>query len=374
MNLDASWATLSVLIDGVPNGSYPVTEAITINGEGGNDTLTVDFGGGSPTLSSFLNLTFNGDAGSDKIVLQNGAMNNVVHRFDSPAAGAVQMTAAGVSGNLAYSGLEPITDNLNVANRVFTFTNTVSNGDLTASPVTPATQTRIDSSQSESVDFTTPTSSLTVNLAAGNNTFSLTSLAANFNTPTSTINGNSGDDTFNINASALGGATVFVGNAGDDTFNVNLTSMSMITAPLTIRGGANDFGAGVGSRDEVIINDQFGLSLAPVFTYTGGGPDGSQLTVGALASLLTVETVETVDYNGSLADNDLATVVGTSGSDLITVAPITAGRALVFNNNTTDASGPFDAPPQNFATRIPGVSGGSVRPIWICPACPTSPG
>ena len=70
----------------------------------------------------------------------------------------------------------------------------ITDGALTTSPANPPTQTRIDSNQSESVDFTTPTNSLVVNLAAGNNTFSVVSLANNFNTPTNTINGNANND------------------------------------------------------------------------------------------------------------------------------------------------------------------------------------
>ncbi len=61
-------------------------------------------------------------------------------------------------------------------------------------------------------------------------------------------------------------------------------------------------------------------------------------------------------------NDDLATVWGApTADDLLTAVPISDNRALVFNNDPADPSGPFNGPPENFFSRIPGVSGGSVR-------------
>ncbi len=185
----------------------------------------------------------------------------------------------------------------------------------------------------------------------------------NGGTTTATFFGNAGNDTFNIAASALAANNnVFFGDANDDTFEVNLTTAAAISAPITIHGGANDFGGGVGSRDVVNVNENFGLGVVPLaIAYTGNVGD-SEVTVDGLTSRLTVDTVETINYDGA-GNDDTVTVTGTpAGTDLISVAPISANRGLVFNNDVGDASGPFDGPPQVWADRIPGVSGGSVRP------------
>ncbi|MDY0166305.1 MAG: NF038122 family metalloprotease, partial [Thermoguttaceae bacterium] len=469
-----------------------VTNSITVNGLGGSDTLIVDFSSGNPIPPA--GIAFDGGDGDDELILEQGSFagsfTNVTHTFTSTSTGTVAVDGAIVT----YAGLEPIADNLNVANRVFTFTNVVTDGTFVQTPGDP-TRTRIDSNQSELVDFATPSNSLTVNLASGaSNTFGVNSLADGFNTPTNTINmgdsgdevnfertgefgftspwtvnggagvdvvnlspvarfldhltsgvtffggggagdtlnvfddnnpysdtfmvtsttidrsswgdfadpgatydaavefvnllttgsgnntinvlstsptatttidANGGNDVFNINASQLGGQNLFRGGGGDDAFILSVTTAAGISAPVVIEG--NSSALGFGRRDVVTIQDiGFGAGAgSPItMTYTGGGPDGSELTFQGIGpGLATIQTVETVAWIGEPGNNDVVTVVGTAGQDdLITVAPLDDNTALVLNNSPTDASGPFNGPPEDFATRIPGVSGGSVRP------------
>ena len=133
----------------------------------------------------------------------------MTHRFDNANDGEVTVDGSSIE----YTGLAPITDNLNVTNRVFNFTSTVTDGELITSPLLPLTHTRIQASVAEQVDFTTPTTSLTVNmLSGGANTFDVTSLAWNYGTATNTINGNNGVDTVNFEN---------LGNAATTTWTVN---------------------------------------------------------------------------------------------------------------------------------------------------------
>lgn len=169
------------------------------------------------------------------------------------------------------------------------------------------------------------------------------------------VNGGMGNDTVNIVASALGGAVCVQGEDNDDHVNVNLTTAAGITAPIIIQGNANDFGAGVGSRDEVEINDIFGGARAATISYPASGA-GATLVTG-LGSTLSVDSVETIDYDGT-GDTDTVTVIGTvANDDLLTVAPISGSRVIVFNGGN-----PFDGPPELFGASLPGVAGGSVLP------------
>jgi len=468
-------------------------EQVSLIGGDGDDQFTIDLSGGNiddPLPFTNLNLFGGGQgAGGDSLVLIDNVNVHatVTHLFANANDGEVIFNAQTPNNDrIRYFGLEPILDNLNVTNRMFTFLTPGIGGTLEQSPGgLGATHTRIDSAASELVDFTTPTNSLVINLATGvANTFAVNSLSGDFNTPTNTINlgangdtvnfersnagangwtvvggagndtvnlspvaqnldflsgrvtfnggggvsdtlnvfddnnifndtftvtsttidrffwdggatydaavefvnlvttglgnntinvnstsatatttidANSGNDTFNILASALGGTNIFRGGTGNDTFNLSVGAAG-ITAPVSISGGANNAGGG---RDTVRISDiGFGASVAtPItFTYTGAA-GGTGLTFAGIGSTVTIDTVETVAWVGGGGNDDVVTVVGTSAADdLITVAPIDGDRALVFNNSPLDVSGPFNAPPEDFATRIPGVSGGSVRP------------
>jgi uncharacterized linocin/CFP29 family protein len=189
-----------------------------------------------------------------------------------------------------------------------------------------------------------------VNTGGGADIINVTSTSA---TATTTIDTAAGNDIYNISASALGGANRFAGGDGNDKFNVNITTAAGISAPLNLSGGASDFGAGLGGRDEVEINELAGPgAVALTLTYTGG----SGLTAAGLGQLLTIDTIETLDYNGAGGD-DRVTVVGTSANDLLTAAPVATNRAIVFSGGQ-----PFDAPPQAWADRLPGVAGGSLAP------------
>ncbi len=171
-----------------------------------------------------------------------------------------------------------------------------------------------------------------------------------------TFFGNAGDDTFNIAASALGAVAGndFFGDAGNDQFNVNITAAGGISQTLNIEGDAND----VGDRDEVEINDlPAGAARAVTITYPPTGAGDTTISGLNVAGAFTIGTTETIDYDGTGA-TDTVTVVGTvANNDLITVAPVSANRALVFNGGN-----PFDAAPEVFGTSLPGVAGGGTLP------------
>ncbi len=147
--------------------------------------LEIDWSNGDPIPPGGIN--YLGGTGDDSLSLLGGVVTDVEYTFLSAASGTITVDG----GLISYDELEPIIDNLNVVNRVFTFTAPVPAATLTK---VSATLTRIDSGIFESVDFTTPSGSLTINLAAGSNELSILSLADDFNTPVNTIVGNSGDD------------------------------------------------------------------------------------------------------------------------------------------------------------------------------------
>ncbi|MBM3999217.1 MAG: hypothetical protein FJ297_06700 [Planctomycetes bacterium] len=446
---------------------------VSIQGGSGDDTFFIDFAMGNPLPYARLDLNGGGQVTGDRLQLDNGTFTQVTHTFTNENDGTVRVDDATPNNDLLrYFGFEPIIDNLNVANRVFTFSSAAPNATLAASPVLPATHSRLDSSVNEMVDFTTPTASLTVNFAPGDNYFYVQSLAGNYTTPTSTINGNgSGDDvlieatgpgtwTFNggngsnrlslslvagdldnlpgrvffnggagadvlvvsdhnqavgdvyvltsstidragwggvtydgfvnavslytgdgsdvivvtsttasgsttvfgqdgsdmftIDGSQLGGVNAFRGGAQNDAFTVWITAAGGITGTSVLLDGESH---DAGDRDIAHINDSFGLTANATFDYG----TGTMVTASGLGTTVSMDRMERIAFFGSPANDDSIVVNGSTGDDLITVAPQGTDRALVFFNTSADASGPFNGPPESFATRLPGIEGGGSR-------------
>ncbi len=174
---------LEVEIDSIVVFDSPLSyvSAMTINGENGDDALTVDFTNGDPIPSG--GLTFNGGAGAtDTMTLTNGSAETLSYIFSNQNDGFVAFdTGTALRGlidclldgsdptsclsvSLTYAGLEPITDNLSATNRIFVFSDTddqILLEDLTA------TTSRISSNNSETTTFTNPTASLTVFAGGG---------------------------------------------------------------------------------------------------------------------------------------------------------------------------------------------------------------
>ncbi len=241
--------------------------------------------------------------------------------------------------------------------------------------------TRIDSGESESVDFTTPRDSLTIIFANGTNNLQVLGLADDYNTPTNEILGGSDRDTIRFETTGQAGANwnvvlgdgndlvevdaaqnilgplkVFAG-PGTDFMTVTLPT-GVIGAPILFDGEEHD----PGGRDEIQIITNADNTLAQI-RYTGG-TDRTQLVFDVGGNAITMERTETLTYRDTTGTGRVM-VVGSNADDLLTVAPVTSHPdqpVLVFNNTPSDASGPFNGPPEEFFRRLPGVAGGSRRP------------
>jgi hypothetical protein len=220
-----------------------------IDGGSGDDLFNFDLTNGTTGHDVLVN--GNGQNIGDSIVIGGASLDMVIHTFDNANDGNINLVD--VARTIFYTGLEPITDNLDVVDRVFTFLQPALDAEFTQSATNPTTHTVLDSSVSESVEFTSPTSTLTVNLAdGGTNILTATSFATDysptvartdilggdqvdiFNLESAPANntgldwrifGNDGNDTLNVspigrNLDAFGDDIIFEGNAGNDTLNV----------------------------------------------------------------------------------------------------------------------------------------------------------
>jgi hypothetical protein len=121
------------------------------------DTFVIGASGG---LSGSLD---GGVGGFDSLILEPAFVAMVSYKATGPHSGTVDRDGA----MIRYFGLEPITDNMDAAARVFTFSNTpqtiriADNRDLSDGMIV------VDSTDSESVTFTNPTDSLTITAGTG---------------------------------------------------------------------------------------------------------------------------------------------------------------------------------------------------------------
>ncbi len=337
----------SLTINGSVTAGAFVLEVLDLADDYNTATNTIN-----PNSTGFSSTTFEttGDAASNWIV--NGANNfqNVV--TVSRAAG----TLDNIQGSITFFGGTGNADVLFVLDYSDTDDNTYTLDE------TPGGDFTIARTAAGLITYDLAVEVVQLDAGRGNDTINVNATSGEAFTE---VEGGLGDDSFGVNASRLGeggtdGTVELIGNDDDDTFDIFITTLAVISAPLSIDGGANNFAID-GSRDTVNVNDVVGLG-ALVATATYGAGSDFTLSGALLVNDLNVTQAETIRYFGG-GGGDQITVVGTAASDdLITAVPLNSFTTLVFNNSPADASGPFNGPPEDFTTRIPGVSGGSVRP------------
>ncbi len=300
---------------------------LTIVGNGGGDQLTVNYVDDA-TSDGFFNLpiTFQGgnptDPPGDRLVISGagaGPYNTITHNFTNLHDGSVDIapTGAGPHTVITYTGLEPITDNLSATNRVFNFNGGTETITLTTAAGANMT---ISSTLGESVTFTNPTTSLTINAGTGNDNVVLTSVNPAY-VGTITVDGGSGNDTITGPSEAVTW-DVDVGTLNGASFNATFTSMETLqggggvdsfqvsasVANVVLRGGlgADDFLIDAPLTGASLVDGQQGsdtlrgieIDVAVITIVSSGdvtGLDGTETSVGTGGWL----NIETLIGNGS---------------------------------------------------------------------------
>jgi hypothetical protein len=200
---------------------YVATGTITVTGSSDNDTLVIDFTGGNPIPDSGIVFDGGGPEDDDLLVLE-GEAGSVSHDFTGASSGTVDVDG----GVISYTGLEPIVDGLLAAERTFTFSDEMDVVTLGDDDVAGNGFSRIDSPNSERVDFRNPTETLTVDTGDGTDVVTVGPLDAEGASPAVAILLGPGDDVVDateyddgIQVSGGDGTDVVLGSGGNDVID-----------------------------------------------------------------------------------------------------------------------------------------------------------
>ncbi len=335
-NVDVTDNTAGTVIVTVP---LDPVGPLTIIGTAADDSVTIDFVSGSPIPAGGLSFNGGGSSGTgDQLILTNGTFDSVTHAFFNSSDGRITLQVGTTTSAINYQAVTAaIRDLLTVTNRTYQFSAVVDvvalNDNATASDgVSQLTSV----STSTPVEFSRPTTGMTIQTGDGNDSLTLLAVDALFAAAVS-VTGDNGNDL--LDASALSfkvsmqgnvGADTLKGGGGNDDLNGNSEDDSIDGGAGTdsIQGGAgNDVLIGGAGNDTIV--GQGGDDIV-----TGGqGNDSLDGGTGTGDLLL-----ETADANLTLTNLQLAGVDTDSLTGFET-ANLTGGASN--NTITTSAfSGP----------------------------------
>ncbi|QDT98818.1 golvesin C-terminal-like domain-containing protein [Gimesia aquarii] len=328
---------------------------LVINGEDNqDDTLTFDLSGIDENTG--LEIVFNGGVGGndEMTLISTDTLTSLDHIFQTPNDGLIFINGQ-ISPIITYTGLEPVTDNLVVANRTFTFIGATETITLSDDGNLGDGFSFIDSDLSESVVFIHPTNSLTIRTEAlggsGADIININGIDSTFDQDLIVLAGT--DDTINTAAVDIGSGLL---DLTADQVNVNgaFTTTGTVDIESTAQditfGAAGSIDAGASDIDLTAFFNVESVNVTTTsevrVTATGGGindltgnalitADRVALRVGGPGGITGLETdVNTLAASsaggGFIIDNpgdlEIGTVDGLSG--------ITANASTVFLTTT----------------------------------------
>lgn len=323
---------------------------LTITGTAADDVVTIDFSAGNPIPGGGVIFNGGGDGGAgDQLILRNGAFDSVTHTFLNSSSGRITLQAGTTTSVINYQQVTAaIHDLLTVTNRTYQFAATSDVATLQDN-ATPGDGVSSLSSVSTStpVEFSAPSSSLTLQLTDGNDSLTLAAVDALF-AGTVLVTGDNGNDlldatalTFRVSLQGNSGADTLLGGSGDDDLNGNSEDDSIDGAGGndSIQGGAgNDVLVGGAGNDKVLGqggNDTLEGNLGDDTLDAGAGTDLLRDTADANLTLNNTQLLgigtdslvgfEKASLSGGAGDNTIiaiafsgtVTLDGAGGNDTL---------------------------------------------------------
>lgn len=318
-----------------------LTGGIVVTGDGGNDTLTLDFGSGNPVPAAGFSFDGGSEVGEDLLVLQNGTFASETYTATGASAGTIALAGG---STITYSNLAPINDSLAVAN--FTFNASAALADVVQienSPIANRSRIRSANGTFELLDYANKTN-VSVNGLGGGDSFNLIATVAAPGLATLTLNGGTAGDTFSVSTTIV--PTTVNGDDGTDLFNINGTGASFVA-----NGGNDD--------DVMNVND----TGANVVTANGdSGSDTITVNDTGAGAAVTVNGGVDADAINIVGTGSSVVATGGDGGDTITVSGTGAGTSLtVQGNNDPDVINVSGTGANSATTILGGAAGDTVN-------------
>lgn len=199
-----------------------ITGNIQFNTLGGDDTLTVDFGGGNFSDAIVFTGGANTAAGDKLSLTGGGQFATAVFNYTNANDGSVDIAG---NATISYTGLEPITSTIMATAVTLNYSTAAET--ITVTDSGTAGSTLVSSTQGEATTFINPSDLLTINAGTGDDTINVEGTGSGF-AAALTIDGQAGADAVNFqtNATTIGGLLTVLSE------NVNFTA-AVTSAGLT---------------------------------------------------------------------------------------------------------------------------------------------
>ncbi len=322
---------------------------VIVNGNDGNDSLTVDFSEGNFSRA----ITFNGGGqtgtpGDSLILTGGGTFSTVTHAATNAADGTVSVTGNAL---ITYTGLEPVFDNLDVNNRVFQFAGAAETITLSDDGEVGDGESLIDSTLSESILFVNPNVSLTIetNSAGGSGA--------------DVINVQGLDSTFDASLTIT--ADSVAGEEDTVNFQTDATDIGATNRNLSVTANVIDIDQAVDASGTVDLMAASHITIGA--DVTSGGTltavsTGGNITFAGGRFAAGLNTV-ILNAGGAIIDNDAGLDIQSLSAELIAGAGIGSADAidtqtanLAFNNTGTQQANITNTGQLNIA-ELTGVGG-----------------
>ncbi|WP_339728232.1 LamG-like jellyroll fold domain-containing protein [uncultured Gimesia sp.] len=278
----------------IGTSSLADTNSIIVNAGDGDDSLTVD----SALAAEGITVDYDGEGNNSTnpgdVLSLLGTSTSVEYLFTDSNSGAIRIDGS-INNFITYTGLEPITSTINAVDVTLNYSGVSETITITDAG---SGQTTITSTAGETLTFTNPTGTVTINTGDGADVIDLNSLTSSF-TASLVINGEGDIDTLNAN----GSVSLNTGN----TLELNVETINVANA-ITLTATGIAFNATEVNLDgDLVSNNVSGdATTVNVLDSTGGADIQDAVDVAGTGGTINVAagiylTTGTLDIDESVS-------------------------------------------------------------------------
>ncbi len=259
--------------------------------------------------------------------------------------GTITITDSSISDGsttITFTGLEPIIDNLLVADRNFDFTDAAETISLSDDGVVGDNYSFIDSTLSESVRFLDPTNSITirtdsVGTSVGVDTILINSLDSSFDASLTILAGSDDSVTFQTTTNLMTGDLFVTAESVNILANIDAASVEILSSGLT---STTFNGGNVTTTGSQLYHDAVNLDVSTTFTSTAADDItfNSSVTGGAGIDV-DINSTEDIILNGAFTTDGNVTATADSDSSGAGDFTMQVGSSLDAGSGTIDIDG-----------------------------------